>query len=151
MGVKVDELLSRQKRRSNTRGRRDRTEPTLKTQVEAPRRSNRRKAAAVSVSSEPVQDVVLGSPDPSILAAMYALVGFGLVMVYSASSVFADRTLHDANALIRNQGLHAALACSVAWIIGHYGDYRWLRRWTYPILFATLGLLIATVAGFGHA
>jgi cell division protein FtsW len=94
---------------------------------------------------------LIGQPDPTILATMYALVGFGLVMVYSASSVFADRTLHDANALIRSQGLHALLACSLAWVIGHYGDYRWLRRFTYPMLAVTLGLLLATVAGFGHA
>jgi cell division protein FtsW len=36
-------------------------------------------------------------------------------------------------------------------VIGHYGDYRWLRRVTYPLLILTLGLLIATISGLGHS
>jgi len=104
------------------------------------------------VSIPPRSDIAaeLRTPDPSILATMYALVGFGLVMVYSASSVFADRMLHDASALIRSQSVHALLACMLAWVIGHYGDYRWLRRATYPMLLITLVLLIVTISGLGH-
>jgi cell division protein FtsW len=146
--MKLDELLARQERRSNTRGRRS-SVPTAPA-VAAPQR-NRRKIAVPNASAAPSIKTVLGAPDPAILAVMYALVGFGLVMVYSASSIFADRTLHDANALIRQQSLHALLACTASWVIGHYGDYRWLRRVTYPLLILTLGLLIATISGLGHS
>ncbi|MEY4582176.1 MAG: hypothetical protein RL701_6879 [Pseudomonadota bacterium] len=167
--MSMDDLLARQKKRSNTRSRRS----TIPSEVpeNAPRKENRRKTSGTmsttssanttgrnsvirkptSRTSLPSIKTVLGSPDPSILAGMYALVGFGLVMVYSASSIYADRTLHDANALIRTQAMHALLACTAAWIIGHYGDYRWLRRFTYPMLIVTLLLLIATISGMGHA
>jgi cell division protein FtsW len=41
------------------------------------------------------------------------------------------------------------LAGAAAWILGHYGDYRWLRRITYPLLAIILLMLVATVAGYG--
>jgi len=150
--MSFDELLSKQKKRTNTRGRRS-SEERIK---DAPRRDlrkeNRKKnSLSTNYVEEPQLNVALGGPDPAILAVMYALVGFGLVMVYSASAVYADRTLHDPNALIRSQVMHAILAGSSAWIVGHYGDYRWLRRVTYPMLFVTVAMLIATVAGMGHA
>ena len=174
-----DELLSQQKQRKNSRGRRvteapearepkgqrgkrtrgintrttrEPKEPTIKIiTANAPAKENRKKAIPQAQRAEPSIPVVLGSPDPTLLAVMYALLGFGLVMVYSASAVFADRTLHDANALIRSQLQHAVLAGAAAWIVGHYGDYRWLRRVTYPVLFITLLMLVATVAGYGKS
>jgi len=148
--MSFDELLAKQKKRTNTRSRRISEERVTPARTPA-RKENRRKSLPNALSAdEPQLQVALGAPDPAILAVMYALVGFGLVMVYSASAVFADRTLHDANALIRSQVMHALLAGSVAWIVGHYGDYRWLRKVTYPLLFVTLAMLIATVAGLGH-
>lgn len=153
--MRLDELLSKQKKRTNTRGRRSSEERERERERErepAPtRKANRRKVSLSTVlEEERQQPVTLSAPDPAILAVMYALVGFGLVMVYSASAVWADRTLHDSNALIRSQAMHALLAGSAAWIVGHYGDYRWLRRAAYPLLFVTVIMLIATVAGKGH-
>lgn len=172
-----DELLSQQKQRKNSRGRRsaetprepaakggkrprgtntrntrEPKAPTIKIATASPAaKENRKKAVPQAQRLEPSIPVTLGTPDPTLLAAMYALLGFGLVMVYSASAVFADRTLHDANALIRSQLQHAVLAGAAAWIIGHYGDYRWLRRFTYPVLAITLAMLVATVAGYGKS
>lgn len=150
--MSFDELLSKQKKRTNTRGRRgaeERSKDPAPARKDS-RKENRRKPSMSAALEELQEPVALGGPDPAILAVMYALVGFGLVMVYSASAVYADRTLHDANALIRSQVMHALLAGSSAWIVGHYGDYRWLRRITYPMLFVTVGMLVAIVAGLGH-
>ena len=161
-----DELLSQQKQRKNTRGRRSAEVPrepapargkrTKRVASKAPPakiilapKENRRKPKAQDKRAEPSVPVVLGSPDPMLLAVMYALLGFGLVMVYSASAVYADRVYHDAHAVIRTQLMHAVLAGAAAWIVGHYGDYRWLRRFTYPMLAITLLMLIATVSGYG--
>lgn len=155
--MSFDELLSQQKQRKNTRGRRS-VEPaperSKRVKRAAPKASlpvkeNRRKAVPAAKRAELNVPVVLGDPDPTLLAVMYALLGFGLVMVYSASAVFADRVYHDAHAVIRTQLMHAVFAGAAAWIIGHYGDYRWLRRFTYPMLAITLLMLIATVAGYG--
>jgi cell division protein FtsW len=167
-----DELLSQQKQRKNSRGRRTSevprepvaAAPRAKRNKRATRESkepskpaiillkeNRKKPSPQALRAEPSVPVVLGSPDPVLLAVMYALLGFGLVMVYSASAVYADRTLHDANALIRTQLMHAVLAGAAAWIVGHVGDYRWLRRVTYPILAVTLVMLVLTVTGHGKS
>jgi cell division protein FtsW len=156
-----DELLSQQKQRKNTKNKRAVDEARLPSKLtkRSPRerkvpvivvaKENRKKAVPQALRAEPVIAVTLGAPDPVPLALMYALLGFGLVMVYSASAIYADRTLHDANALIRAQLLHAVPAAIAAWLIGHYGDYRWLRRFTYPFLLITLAMLAATVAGWG--
>jgi|GEM_PF-94183 len=163
--MSFDELLSQQKQRKNTRGRRSVEPPREPTPVRVRRvkrvtkepkilltgvagKTNRRKPVPQEKRVEVTVPVVLGSPDPTLLAVMYALLGFGLVMVYSASAVYADRVYHDAHAVIRTQLMHAVLAGAAAWIIGHYGDYRWLRRFTYPMLAITLLMLIATVAGY---
>jgi cell division protein FtsW len=170
-----DELLSQQKQRKNSRGRRpsEEREPAAVSSKRNLRRvrgsdarqpkiilpgrqsalpkENRKKPVPPVKIPETIVPVVMGPADPTLLAVMYALIGFGLVMVYSASAVYADRTLHDANALIRSQLLHAVMAGAAAWVIGQYGDYRWLRRITYPLLAITLAMLIATVAGYGKA
>jgi cell division protein FtsW len=141
-----DELLARQKPRSNSRGRR--TSSAAEPAPAKPHKENRRKTSSISLPL-PAANVTFGPPDPAILATLLALVAFGLVMVFSASGVWAQRTQGNSLAVIGSQLEHAALALSIAVVIGQYGDYRWLRRATYPMLLICLVLLITTVMGFG--
>ena len=145
----IDELLARQKPRSNSRGRR--TSSMAEPPPVKPHKENRRKTASIGMQPLPAASVSFGPPDPAILATLMALVAFGLVMVFSASGIWAQRTMHNSMAVIQSQLVHAGLALSVAVVIGHYGDYRWLRRVTYLMLAITIALLAATVAGFGHS
>lgn len=142
----IEDLLSRQKPRSNSRGRRVTPEASKPKAT----RENRRRSAAPASVQQAVVPVEFGSPDPYLLAALLGLVAFGLLMVFSASGIRAQRVAHDSLAVIRLQVYHAAIALPAALIIAHWGDYRWLRRWTYPLLAVTVALLLATVVGFGH-
>ncbi|MEZ4407462.1 MAG: putative lipid II flippase FtsW [Polyangiales bacterium] len=91
-----------------------------------------------------------GPMDHGLLAAVMLLVAFGVVMVYSASAVFAAHSHHDAQYYLVRQGMYAALGLGAMAFTAQL-DYRRLRRLTYPILGVTVLLLVATLVGFGHA
>lgn len=91
-----------------------------------------------------------GPMDHGLLAAVMLLVAFGVVMVYSASAVFAAHSHHDAQYYLVRQAMYAALGLGAMAFTAQL-DYRRLRRFTYPILGVTVALLIATLVGFGHA
>jgi cell division protein FtsW len=95
-----------------------------------------------STAGAPPADVVLA-------AAVVALIGFGVVMVYSASAFEAAVRFGDPQHYVKRQSVYACLALVVMWIASRF-DYRRLRPLTYPILVTVLGMMIATVAGFGH-
>lgn len=79
--------------------------------------------------------------DAILLAAVLALVGLGLVMVYSASAVQMPwQGLEPAFYLKRQLG-HVGIGL-VLMLLGLRTDYRWWRRYVYPVLFGTLGLLV---------
>ena len=87
--------------------------------------------------------------DVVLAAAVIGLVGFGVVMVYSASSFEATVRFHDAQYFLRKQAVYAVLALLLMWGVSRV-DYHRLRRLTYPLLVGVVGLLVATVAGLGH-
>ena len=140
----------------------------MSAEVEPSRREapsgNRRVApppepAETAADSSPGAVAVIGgsllrsSPDgpvDSVLAAVVvALIGFGVVMVYSASAIEATVRHHDAQFFLKRQGVYAVLALIAMWITSRI-DYRRLKVLTYPVLITVTGLLAATVAGFGH-
>lgn len=116
----------------------------------------RREAPPVAPEVEEPQEVVKpdqglgpeGRPfDAILLAVVVALVGFGLVMVYSASAVMTEQRFDDGWLFLRKQSIHA-LAGMIAMAVGMTVDYRWYRRWAYPILLGSMGLLgVVLVAG----
>ena len=59
---------------------------------------------------------VTGGVDPILMAATVAIVAFGVVMVYSASAVYARRMYDDGHYFLVRQGIFAsaALPCSVS-------------------------------------
>lgn len=90
-----------------------------------------------------------GPVDSVLAAVIVALIGFGVVMVYSASAIEATVRHHDPQFFLKRQGVYALLSMFVMWLTSRV-DYRRLKILTYPVLIVVTGLLVATVAGFGH-
>jgi len=89
-------------------------------------------------------------PVDSVLAALViALIGFGVVMVYSASAIEATVRHHDAQFFLKRQAAYAFAAVVGMWLTSRL-DYRRLKALTYPILFVVTAMLVLVVAGFGH-
>ena len=79
--------------------------------------------------------------DPWILAAVLGLLTLGLVMVYSASAVAAQRNLGDGFYYLKRQLMAAGVGVAV--LIGMLKlGYRRLAPLAYPILLGTFGLLV---------
>jgi cell division protein FtsW len=91
-----------------------------------------------------------GPVDIALAALIIALIGFGVVMVYSASAVQATLHYHDPQFFLKRQAAYAAIGLALFFIIGMV-DYHRLYKLTYPVLGAVGGLLILCVIGFGHS
>jgi cell division protein FtsW len=87
----------------------------------------------------------LGAVDPVLLGLVLALIAFGIVMVFSASAVFASQTYHDGHRFLVRQAMFAAVSIPVMLIVSRI-DYHRLRPLTYPAVIATVVLFIATMA-----
>jgi cell division protein FtsW len=87
--------------------------------------------------------------DMIILLMAVALTCFGVVMVYSTSSVMAAKKFHDGFYFLKRQGIYAllgfgAMACAMRI------DYQIWRRFAVPILLACIVLLIVVfIPGIG--
>jgi cell division protein FtsW len=89
------------------------------------------------------------SQDPVLAAVVVALIGFGVVMVYSASAVQATVQHHDPQYFLKRQAAYAIAALVALFGISRF-DYHRLYRLTYPLLAVTGAASIACVVGFGH-
>lgn len=89
--------------------------------------------------------------DPWLLFAVFALVGLGLVMVYSASAITAHEKLGDSFYFLKRQGIAAGLgflAMATAMKVG----YRRMARLAWPLLLVAIALLVLVlVPGIGTA
>jgi cell division protein FtsW len=90
-----------------------------------------------------------GPVDPVMAAVLVALLGFGVVMVYSASAVQATTQHHDGEFFLKRQAIYAGIALLSMFGISQF-DYRRLYKLTYPFLFLVAALLLACIAGLGH-
>jgi cell division protein FtsW len=89
--------------------------------------------------------------DPVLLAAVLLLVTLGVVMVYSASAVYANARLGDGMWFFKRQ-LAAAGAGLLLLLVTMKLGHRRLERLAGPLLFASLVLLVLVqVPGIGHA
>ncbi len=86
----------------------------------------------------------LPPPDAILFAAVLGLVGFGVVMVYSASAVYATQKFGAATYFLRRDLLWAGLGL-VAMTISVRTDYGAWRRLCYPLLGASIALLGAVL------
>ncbi len=79
--------------------------------------------------------------DYVLLLAVVALVCFGLLMVYSASFIFAHERTGDGYLFIKKQLLFAC-AGGVALLFAAKLHYQKWREWSVPIFFGSLALLV---------
>jgi cell division protein FtsW len=87
--------------------------------------------------------------DGQLLFAVLFLVGIGIVMVYSASSAVALKKYGSDFHFLKKQALFSLIGMVVLVVFSHI-PFRIYRSLTYPILLASLGLLIAVlVSGMG--
>ena len=91
-----------------------------------------------------------GPVDPVLAAVVVALVGFGVVMVYSASAVQATVQYHDPQFFLKRQAAYAVAALAALWVSSRI-DYHRLYKLTYPLLALVGVLLLLCVIGFGHS
>ncbi|APR75021.1 Cell division protein FtsW [Minicystis rosea] len=106
------------------------------------------RAAAIALPSL-LRSSPSGPVDSVLAALVIALIGFGVVMVYSASAIEATVRHHDAQFFLKRQAVYAFGAIFVMWLTSRI-DYRRLKPFTYPILGAVVLMLVLVVTGFGH-
>ena len=88
--------------------------------------------------------------DAVLAATVIALVGFGVVMVYSASAVQATVQYDDPQFFLKRQAAYAIAALVTMWGMSLI-DYHRLYKLTYPMLAFVATLLVLCVVGFGHS
>lgn len=104
----------------------------------------------MSLSSKPPPPMEPGPIDVSLAATLVGLIAFGVVMVYSASAVYADRMYGDGTHFLIRQTIFAAVAF-VLLAASSRIDLSLLRRSTYPILLIAVVLMLAVALGFGRS
>lgn len=105
---------------------------------------------AAPLDAKPNQERAHRPVDVVLAAIVVALIGFGVVMVYSASAVQATLHYHDPQFFLKRQAAYAVGGLFLFFTIGLV-DYHRLYKLTYPVLFGVGGLLLLCVAGFGHS
>jgi len=80
-----------------------------------------------------------------LIMVTLALVAFGLVMVYSATSAAAAVGGNDPSYYLKRQGIYAALGI-VLMVIAQRWDYRRLKALAPTLVMVSLGLLVAVLA-----
>jgi cell division protein FtsW len=85
-----------------------------------------------------------------VLASTVALLGLGLVMVFSASSVRSYATYHSSYAIALKQAIFMAVGIPCMWAAARLPVKAW-RMLGYPLLLAALaGLVLVLVPGIGR-
>ncbi len=105
---------------------------------------------AAPLDAKPNVVQAAGPVDPVLAAVVVALIGFGVVMVYSASAVQATVQYHDPQFFLKRQAAYAVAALLALWASSRI-DYHRLYKLTYPLLALVGILLLLCVVGFGHS
>ena len=88
--------------------------------------------------------------DTTLLLLAVVLTCFGVAMVYSASSIMAEKRYADGFYFLKRQGIYAVAGFVVMAAAMHF-DYRRLRQLAVPFLFFCLFLLILVlIPGIGN-
>lgn len=102
------------------------------------------------LDARPDARAAAGPVDPVLAAVVVALVGFGIVMVYSASAVEATVQYHDPQFFLKRQVSYGVAGLLAMWAASRF-DYHRLYKLTYPVLAVVGVLLLLCVIGFGHS
>ncbi len=98
----------------------------------------------------PVRDRTLGWEARLMVIITAALVVFGLVSVYGASSALMQRGRPIGSSLALDQAMGAAVGALLA-IVATRFDLERLRRWAWPLLLGTFAALVLVLLPFTHA
>ena len=91
-----------------------------------------------------------GRIDFILLIVTLALVGVGIVMVYSTSAIMAGERFQDPYYFLKKQALFAGIGF-ILMILTLFFPYRILKRLAYPILIVSVLLLVAVlIPGIGY-
>jgi cell division protein FtsW len=101
-------------------------------------------------SSNPAPPIVPGPVDVSLAATLIGLIAFGVVMVYSASAVYASSMFGNGHHFLIRQAVFAGAAFVVLAVFSHI-RVDWLRRATYPVLLLAVLLMLAVAVGLGRS
>jgi cell division protein FtsW len=104
---------------------------------------------AAPLDAKPNASASAGPMDPVLGALLVALIGFGVIMVYSASTVAGTVQHHDPQFFLVRQTSYALAALALLFATSRL-DYHRLYKLTYPVLAGVALLLLACVVGFGH-
>jgi cell division protein FtsW len=91
-----------------------------------------------------------GPPDVTLAATLVGLIAFGVVMVYSASAVYANNIFGNGFHFLIRQAVFASAAFVVLFVFTRI-NIGLLRRSTYPVLLIAILLMIAVALGFGRS
>ena len=105
---------------------------------------------ALPLDAKPVENSSKKPVDVVLAALIVALIGFGVVMVYSASAVQATLHYHDPQFFLKRQAAYAVGGLALFFILSVI-DYHRLYKLTYPVLFGVGILLVMCVVGLGHS
>ncbi|NNE19766.1 MAG: putative lipid II flippase FtsW [Myxococcales bacterium] len=100
--------------------------------------------------SKPGQRSEAGPIDVTLAATLIGLIAFGVVMVYSASAVYANNMFGNGYHFLIRQTVFALLALCVLLVCAH-ANIDLIRRSTYPVLLVAVLLMIAVALGFGRS
>ncbi len=88
--------------------------------------------------------------DVTLAATLVGLIAFGVVMVYSASAVYASNMFGDGHHFLIRQTIFASVALLLLWVTTHL-DIALLRRSTYPLLLVAVLMMVAVALGLGRS
>jgi cell division protein FtsW len=101
-------------------------------------------------ASKPAPPMEPGPPDVTLAATLVGLIAFGVVMVYSASAVYASNMFGNGYHFLGRQTIFAAAAFGVLFLFTRI-DINLLRSSTYPVLLTAALLMVAVALGFGRS
>ena len=101
-------------------------------------------------SSKPAPVAEAGPVDVPLAATLVGLIAFGVVMVYSASAVYASNTFGNGTHFLVRQTVFATLALGTL-VFFTYFKVDWLRFSTYPVLCLSIILMLAVALGLGRS
>ena len=79
-----------------------------------------------------------------LLGALLGLLVIGTTEIFSSSAVYSLKKHGDSFFFLKRQLLFLTLGMG-SLALGTIADYRWLRRWTYPLLLFSLALLVGVI------
>ncbi len=82
--------------------------------------------------------------DVILLAAVLSLVAFGVLMVYSASAIYASRKFGSPNYFLFRELVYVGTGLVALWTATRV-DYSTYRRWVYPLLILSIGMLVGVL------